>query len=307
MAVAHQFLVITDSELEPSDDFLMDLAYKLLGAERPRNWLGWMGSRLGYSFMNFERFQRAFESKEVFVSEFSPVERGVFLDSFKQFILFMLRSLYSQNPQKILPNTLILDSDDSRLNQWSCSDSSFVANTFYARHPADSNYFLRVADFHSYLLQDKRAEFVRLASSLGAREIKLADTQEKDKSSLVNVAVDSLGGKNFNTSLDIKNQSSSSFDLSASFSVAESLPLLPDKLRWFKYEPLWQAMAEARINHWVERFQVRFTYSQDFSINTELVAKISGLGLSIGGTFFNMQRIDQEYIVDFFPRSTYSH
>lgn len=303
MAIENQFLIITDSEFEPSEDFLMELACKLLDAKPP--------SKLESKIMSLSKYYPfnvsdiAFEISTNILK--SPEITGLYLAKSRPLIVKLMKALYSQNTQKFVPNTIILSPEDPKLNQLNCSDSFFIKNTLYVRHPADATYFLKVANFHSYLLQDKRGEFVRLAASLGASEIKLINKENKSQSTSANISISQLEKESVNASLESKNNYSNNFNLSASFSTKTTLPKIPDNLRWFKYEPLWQAMAEARINNYVENFNVSFNYSEDFSINSEFVTKISGLGLSIGGNFYNMQRIDQEYIVKFFPYSAYKN
>lgn len=64
-------------------------------------------------------------------------------------------------------------------------------------------------------------------------------------------------------------------------------------------------MAEACIGYWINKFQVSFTYFQDFNVNTSLVAKVTGIGLSTGENFSEIQHVEQEYMVEFFPQSGY--
>lgn len=224
----------------------------------------------------------------------------------KATVIGLLRYIYSIDIKSALPDALNVQQNDLFLKELSCVDGNFSVNVVYAAHPADSKYYIRIADFHSYLLQDKRAEFVRLAASLGAKEIKLVDSKEnstggkgsayfKEPTSIADIGVD----------VGVNKISQDSFSLSAKFPVATKPPAIPNKLRWYWQEPLWQEMAEARMNRWLGEFNVRFTYSQDFNITSNLVAKISGLGLNAGGSFTDIQKVDQEYIVEFFPQTDY--
>ena len=110
---------------------------------------------------------------------------------------------------------------------------------------------------------------------------------------------------NLNSNFNLDKNSDATFDLSIKAQVATAPPTLPDKLRWYKEEPLWVAMANARLRNWVTEFKVCFTYLQDFSINSNLIAKVSGIGLNIGGTFNNAVKIEQEYTVEFFSKDDY--
>jgi hypothetical protein len=50
-------------------------------------------------------------------------------------------------------------------------------------------------------------------------------------------------------------------------------------------EPLWQEVANARLDSGLRAFTLEVNYTDDFGINASLKAKIAGVGLEIGGTF----------------------
>lgn len=187
--------------------------------------------------------------------------------------------------------------------EMTCSRGRFHAAVAYAVHPADPNHFIPIADFHSYLLQEKRAEFLRIAGALGAKNVRQTQREHSVKSTRANVTAEAPAAVSANAQAAVAagSASKSLFNLSASFQSTARPDQLPENLRWYHQEPLWQAMAETRINNKAMSFELTFRYQQDFQVNASLVAGIERLGLSIGGSFETMLEVEQECIVEFHP------
>jgi hypothetical protein len=188
--------------------------------------------------------------------------------------------------------------------QYTALRGRFDERVVYAEHPADPEHFVPLAVFHPHLVQEKRAELTRLAASLGAREIRLVDSSRRDRASSgsgdgvvpvrgVPVDVKAGGGSRAATS--------ETFSLSARMPKPTHAPSVPEGLRWLSHEPLWQAMAETRLRQRAISFEVQFRYAHDFGVDGRLAAKLAGFGLSAGGSFSEMERIEQEYEVEFHP------
>jgi len=60
---------------------------------------------------------------------------------------------------------------------------------------------------------------------------------------------------------------------------------IPKDLIWFRSEPLWQEVANARLESGLRSFTIDVKYSDDFGINARLKTKIASVGLELGGTF----------------------
>lgn len=195
----------------------------------------------------------------------------------------------------------MLSEDDPRLRTLRCSDGTFALRHVYAAHPHERGTYLPLARFHRYLIDEKRAELVNLASSLGARSLSLLDAQGVRKSGGVSAGI--AGAKGFEGNADANASSASEFTLSF---LAEEQPLtsptLPVKLVWFNHEPLWRAMADARISRGITKYTVSFSHDSDFGIDANLCAKVAGMGLELGGKFQQSESIKQTYEVTFWPR-----
>lgn len=202
----------------------------------------------------------------------------------------------------LLSEVSVIKKNNLLLQKLGCSDGYFKTFVIYVAHPADPRFYISVANFHSYLLQDKFAEFINLTTSLGAKEITLVN--------LNNLKSTIKGGVSLNPLIDLHVESNNNVQTSvkvfAKFSEPSLPPKIPNKLKWYIQEPLWQAMSLARINNGVEEFKIRFTYLQDYGINSELVSNLASSHLKIGGRFSGFNEINQEFNVKFFSQQEYS-
>lgn len=302
-----QLLVIlpNQGDFQVSDEYLFELAHHMLGAKKPSGMR--VGLNIGREMLVGSRgmnLLNRFNNQEVLTKD--PEERAWLLASAKPIVVELLRKVYTNDVSKLIPEISVIQPSDKSLDQYRCIDGHFATNVVYARHPVDPNFFIRVANFHSYLLQEKRAEFFRLAASLGAKAINQSDVNKSSSQGVAQAGFEEpTKSVNLKATSSFSHQQGSRFDLTASFEEATAEPKMPENMKWLNQEPLWRAMVEARLNNWVDRFTLSFTYSQDFNINAELVGMISEVGFSAGGNFSKINVIDQEYTVDFFPRSAY--
>ena len=175
----------------------------------------------------------------------------------------------------------------------------------YKVHPFDGNFYVPVANFHDFMLHDKKAEFLRLASALGAKSVQILESDASSSSASVKgSASDGLEGAKGKAgsskgaaqafSLDFKNAS-----------LPTRMPQIPEHLRWIAGEPLWEAMVETRLNEWATELRVSFKYTSDYGLNADVAVGLEGIGVSIGGSYESQTRVDQEYLVEFWPREAY--
>jgi hypothetical protein len=83
-------------------------------------------------------------------------------------------------------------------------------------------------------------------------------------------------------------QSKASILYEASFAGSKD-PALPQDLVWYEYEPTWKEIAEGRLEHNLQNFELNVEYTDDFGINLGLISKLGGSwgGLDLGGKFEN--------------------
>jgi hypothetical protein len=199
---------------------------------------------------------------------------------------------------------LALAPDDPQLAGLRTADGSFVVRQVYAVHPYDPSFYLPMARFHRHLLEEKRAEFVRLMTSLGARSVNLVHDEQESESASADAGVTGTGFADVGAKASAKRSAASRFTLAMSIDEKPQWPpALPERLQWYHHEPLWQAMAEARLNFGASAFKVKFSYENDFGIDASVCATVEGVGLKVGGKFDAGQSIAQQYEVKFWPRS----
>lgn len=220
-------------------------------------------------------------------------------------LISLLKGIINRNPVAVFPEMRII-TDPQHLAGLTSVDDTFFNNMVYVAHPGKPSHFIRMADFHQYLLNEKRGEFVKLAALLGAKEIELVESHGSNKSTEANAGIEGIEHIDANIKTRAKSTIDDKFEISAGFDEPPlGEPEIPTNLRWLRLEPLWEAMALARIERWVTTYKVGFSYTSDFSVNSDLSLKVQKLGLSCGGTFQSFQSIRQEYLVKFFPQSTY--
>lgn len=160
-----------------------------------------------------------------------------------------------------------------------------VVGTVYAPHPCVDGVYYPVASFHHQVFLDKVANANRLLRCLGATDTKIDSVHGWDKNFDANltgqVGVVDVGGEAGRSTT-----SSSNAEFEATYG-GDREPFVPEDLRWFAQEPLWQEIAEGRLQHGMRNFSLTVTYNEDHKINAGLKVKLEKAGLDIGGAFQN--------------------
>lgn len=162
-----------------------------------------------------------------------------------------------------------------------------VHKVLYVGHPADPRRYIPMGDFHRSLFEHKVAEAMRLLVGLGATEVQINHVSGWTSTSEVGLsgggvvqgilgAVDAKAGKTKGHSEQVVTKMSLR---------PRGEPRLPADLVWYAHEPLWKAIAEARLSASLESFELDITYRDDFQVNAKLRAKIADIGLEVGGSF----------------------
>lgn len=179
--------------------------------------------------------------------------------------------------------------------------------TAYKAHPFDKFFYVPLARFHDFMLHDKKAEFVKIASNLGAKSIRMIENNAHFSSGDIDVEgefpfrkVQTSGGRSQSEvqsfSLEFKNTS-----------LPTKKPFLHKNTRWLDGEPLWQAMVETRLDQWATEYCVQFCYNSDYDLKAEVAGSFGGLGISIGGNYQEQEVVNHKFIVEFWPREAYGN
>ncbi len=156
-------------------------------------------------------------------------------------------------------------------------------DTVYACHPVNPKTYYPLADFHRVAFEGKFAEAMTLLMALGADSIRVEHVTGWARDFASSVAGAVPGG-----SMAIETTKSSEKSESLLFEASlrgTHLPIIPDRLVWYQYEPTWQSISAGRLNYGLDAFRLSVIYNDDYGIDAKLASSIKGAGLGIGGKF----------------------
>lgn len=166
-------------------------------------------------------------------------------------------------------------------------------NVVYVGHPVDAGSYIPAADFHRFLFQHKVAEALRLVRSLGAVEVKMThlDGWDKDAAARIGLSIPTgTPGANVEVSADANRADKKSHQILTEMKLAPSRePHVPDDLVWTPHEPLWQEVANARMESGLDKFVIDVQSVDDFGVNAGLKTLIGKTKLDAGGKFVEHQ------------------
>lgn len=154
-------------------------------------------------------------------------------------------------------------------------------NILYVRHPVQGRRYYPVASYHHFVFEHKTREAIRLLASLGATAIEVDHERGWSGKFAANLSLPlkptgSVAGSKASRGRIL---------FSANLDGRRS-PAVPDDLVWFPHEPLWQEIAELRINGGLKGFTLELEYNDNFGVSAELKTKLAGKGpLELGGSF----------------------
>lgn len=154
--------------------------------------------------------------------------------------------------------------------------------TVYVAHPIITSQYFDAAHFHQHLLEGKFAELLRLLSALGAKDILIEQTEGRSSDSVLGGAVGALG---------LTGEARRRRKLFARSGAGwrgtlpgHKKPHLPEgELAWYPTEPLWQAIAEARVKYRQQQFDLELRHDQSYGVDAKLGAALKKAELEAGG------------------------
>lgn len=290
----------------PRDEVLEAMLYDILDAERPTTLTRALnGVSEYYPVAWLPGMTKRYLRDQLGRTTGSKALRGLAIADSREVMLDLLRALYSRDVTSVLPGASLLPAGHPMLSDLTCAEGAFKSGVAYASHPLDPRYFLPVATFHERLLSEKRAEFLRIVSALGASNVNVVDNRSRAAVAAANAGVQvpgenvQLGGK-----AEASGTTSDHFHLSATFGKPRKSPQRAAGLRWTLREPLWESMIEARLDGNVEALDVDFAYESDFAVTASVAATLEGIGIGAGGSFKGATRLRQTYTVKFHPHES---
>lgn len=290
----------------PRDEVLEGMLYDMLGAEKPTalaRTLNGLGENYPVFWLpgNARRYLR----DQLGRATGSSALRGLAIADSREIMIDLLRALFSKDITGALPGASMLPAGHPDLAELTCGEGAFKVGVAYASHPLDARCFLPVATFHDRLLSEKRAEFLRIVSALGASAVNVVDDRNRSGTASAHAGVQAPGdGAQLGAKGGASGAASDRFHLSATFGKPRRPPLRAANLRWALREPLWEGMIEARLDGNVEALDVDFAYESDYAVTASVAATLEGIGLGVGGSFKGATCHRQTYTVTFHPHES---
>jgi hypothetical protein len=161
-----------------------------------------------------------------------------------------------------------------------------LGNVVYVGDPGVAGNYYPVASFHRVLFEGKVAEALRLLRSLGAAEISIEYLQGFDRGGGVDLSISMPAGAAGQIAGAVNRTTKASSGAKTTMRLSPTAAAqIPNDLIWFHSEPLWREIADARLESGLQAFTLEVNYTDDFGVNASLEAKISNVGLDLGGTF----------------------
>jgi hypothetical protein len=156
----------------------------------------------------------------------------------------------------------------------------------YIGHPADPPVYIPVADFHRFLFEHKVAEALRLIRSLGAVTVQVVRVEGWDQTVGVELGVPLAEVPQADIGVSGSQEHGSSRSVLSTMRLKPTQsPSVPADLVWLSHEPLWQEVAQARLESGLDSFVVDVRSTDDYGVNAGLKALVAKAGLDAGGAF----------------------
>jgi len=156
----------------------------------------------------------------------------------------------------------------------------------YIGHPVDPPVYLPLADFHRFLFEHKVAEALRLIRSLGAVTIQVLRVEGWDQTAGIGLAAALPGVQQAGVGVSVADERVGGRSVLSTMRLNPTQsPSVPADLVWLPHEPLWQEVAQARIESGLDSFVIDVRSTEDYGVNASLKALVLKAGLDAGGSF----------------------
>ena len=156
----------------------------------------------------------------------------------------------------------------------------------YIGHPIDPPVYIPVADFHRFLFEHKVAEALRLIRCLGAVTIEVVRVEGWDQSMGVGLGVTLPDFSHADVGASASHERATGRSVLSTMRLKPTQsPAVPPGLVWLPHEPLWQEVAQARLESGLDSFVLDVRAADDYGVNAGLKALVAKAGLEAGGAF----------------------
>jgi hypothetical protein len=285
------------------DSHVPGFAERMLGAMKDKNIIQARHVKLGTAAARFTMPARQ-TNLHHYTSDQPPHIKRQLLEQARPLLLDVLRTFGLDRATSHDDHELTFISPQN-LAELTCSRGEFQMDCAYKAHPFTPNLYIPVADYHDYLMQEKKSELLSIAAALGARSVTIKHNRQTVVERGMQAGIDEPTGLlNLGGNASVKPEYVRRFSLEYRCDeVPLKLPFKPEHLVWVSSEPLWQRMIKTRLSYGCTRFGVEFGSTQNFALDAQLASRIEQLGFSIGGKYQEHIEHTQEYDVEFWGMS----
>lgn len=143
-----------------------------------------------------------------------------------------------------------------------------------------------MADFHRFLFEHKVAEALRLICSLGAVTVEVVRVEGWDQTVGIDLGVALPDVRQVDVGVSASRERGSGRSVLSKMRLNPTQsPSVPADLVWLPHEPLWQEVAQARLESGLDSFIIDVRSTDDYGVNASLKAFVAKAGLKAGGAF----------------------
>lgn len=179
-----------------------------------------------------------------------------------------------------------------------------VDRQIYACCDAEPNLYVPLASFHDYMYQAKLSAFHKLCANLLAKRC-LVNSVEEDNIDITSKIgttgiPSSFGPISAGINGGYKSNKNTSAKIFAEYPKKNKKPIITET-KWMNGEPTWLNMQKLRMENRLKKMQADFCYTDDMGINASVAAKVSSIGIDIGGEYQKMKKRKLSFEIEFWP------
>ncbi|MCG5525878.1 hypothetical protein LRB11_13200 [Ectothiorhodospira haloalkaliphila] len=173
----------------------------------------------------------------------------------------------------------------------------------YIQHPILVNHYIPPEDFARTLSREKEAAFRQLASSLGAKELRLMSIEVQSKKGIFGGKV-SLSKVASQVGIGIKLDKKGNITkrIYSRFGKPSSTPKIPaDLAPWVERYPDLRTMARDRTEGHLLESHVTLEFKEGMGVAANIAAIVAGRGLTAGGSYEALHHSLWHFEVEYWP------
>ena len=195
---------------------------------------------------------------------------------------------------------------DRAKNEFSFPINHPIDRTVYACSEEQQNLYVPLAGFHRYMYESKLSAFHELCANLGVRRCTVVYSEDDNREAGTGASISGIPTAAGPADFDAKGSTSAHRKTEAKVFAEYPAPTrqsIETMNGWIFAEPTWNTMQKLRLERNLMQWRADFNYTDDMGITADVAAKVSRVGLQIGGTFQEIRHRSWVMEVEFWPAS----